>query len=493
MLNGMVCTSQPRAVEAALRVLQEGGNAVDAAVAAAAVLCVVEPMSTGVGGDLFAMVWHGGKLHGLNSSGPAPARATRDEYARRGIRTQMPYKGILSVTVPGALRGWEALLAKFGTRKLTELLKPAIDCAENGFAVTPKIARAWKNLEPLLRKGGAYAFLVDGRAPDVGEVFRNPALAKTFRKIEQFYDGEIAAKIVEASEKLGGMFALDDLKNFQPEWVEPISVDYRGTTVYELPPNTQGLVALQALKLAEGQDLHGQIEAVKLAFADGLHYIADPCFEKIPVAQLLSDQYITTRRKSIGKEALKQPSHGLPEGGTVYITVVDKDRNVVSLIQSLFEGFGSGVIVGDTGIALQNRGALFSLDPAHGNRLEPRKRPYHTIIPAMAFRNGKPWLSFGCVGGFMQPQGHLQILHNIIDRGMDVQAAIDAPRFRYYDGERIALEEGIDRKTRSDLRNVGHDVVMGDGHYGGAQAIMVEGGELYGGSDKRKDGCVASY
>lgn len=512
--RAMIATSQPLAVQAGLDILKAGGNAVDAALAATAVLNVVQPMSTGIGGDLFALVYHAPSkaLFGLNASGRAPERATIQEYKKRGL-SQMPLEGMLSVTVPGALHGWQMLLKKFGTKSLSELLQPAIEYAQNGFPATEVISRRWQMAEERLKryKNTAETYLLNGRAPRPGEIFKNPPLAQTFQKIakegiEVFYEGEIARQIIKESQKHDGLLSLSDLKADEPTWVEPLSTHYHGFTVYELPPNTHGLIALLALNIVEGFELaklkhnsaeylHTLIEAMKLAFADGKHYIADPEFEEIPIKQLLSKEYAAQRRTLIKEKAQLSAPPGAPEGGTVYITVVDEQRNVVSFIESLFEPFGSGVTVGDTGIILQNRGSLFSLDPAHANCLKPGKRPYHTIIPAMVFQNEKPYMSFGMVGGFMQPQGHLQLLCNLIDHKMSVQQAIDMPRFRFFEGNRVALEESISQETREGLRTRGHELIAGDGNFGGAQAIIIDpkGDVLLGGSDLRQDGCAQGY
>ncbi len=510
----LIATSHPLAVQAGLEILRAGGNAVDAAVTAAAVLHVVEPMSTGLGGDLFALVWHSKskRLFGLNASGWAPRGATIEEYRKRGFR-EMPQEGILSVTVPGAPRGWQALLERFGTRPLSALLEPAIEYATRGFPVTEIVSERWQQYEEKLRryKNTADTYLLDGRAPRASQLFRNERLAQTFQLlarwgIEAFYEGEIAMQIVRESQKQKGMLTLQDLKSYQAAWVEPLSTSYRNVAIYELPPNTQGLIALLALNIVEGfrlaemehnsvEYLHLLIEGIKRAFADGRWYIADPKFIEVPMERLLSKAYAAERRALIGKQARPEGPMGALEGGTAYITVVDEERNVVSLIESLFMPFGSGIAVGDTGILLQNRGALFSLDPSHPHCLKPRKRPYHTIMPAMVFRHGRPWLSFGVVGGFMQPQGHLQLLCNIIDHGMGLQQAVEAPRFRFYEGNRVALEEEIPEKTRKALQELGHEIITADGYFGGAQAILIdpENDILQGGSDPRKDGCAQGY
>jgi gamma-glutamyltranspeptidase/glutathione hydrolase len=510
----MIATSQPLAVQAGLDVLRRGGNAVDATIAAAAVLGVVEPMSTGVGGDAFALVWHAETqtLHALNASGYAPKKATIEAYRERGF-TALPQDGILSVTVPGAPRGWEALLQRFGSYKLGELLQPAIEYAERGFPVMEVAADRWQRYESRLKldPDAASTYLLNGRAPRPGEIFKNPKLASTLKVlaregVEAFYEGQIAEQLVKASEARGGLLTRGDLRDYRPQWVEPLSVEYRDLTVYEQPPNAQGLVALLALSILADFDLaamgpgspeylHRVIEALKLAFADGRKLIADPRFADVPIEQLLSPDYAAERRALITEQVLEISSLGAPEGGTVYVTVVDEQRNVVSYIESIYLPFGSGVVAGETGILLQNRGALFTLDSQHPNCLEPHKRPYHTIIPAMAFRAEKPYLSFGVVGGFMQPQGHVQLLCNLIDFGMDLQGAIEAPRVRYLDGRRVALEGGIPDAAREELRRRGHEIITGAQNFGGAQAILIdpETGALAGGSDPRKDGCAQGF
>ena len=509
----MVTTSQPLAVQAGLRVLWQGGNAVDAAIASVAVLGVTEPMSTGIGGDLFALVYPARerRVYALNASGPAPRQISLPELREKGYE-RMPQDGALSVTVPGALRGWEALLERFGTKPLEELLDPAIRYAEHGFPVLEITSQRWRQHEDKLKRHEAAArtYLPGGRAPQPGEVFRNPPLARTLRAIahegvDAFYEGAIARAIVTELERLGSPLSLEDLRAFRPEWGEPISTTYRGVEVLEHPPNGQGLIALLALNILEGFDLSSQgptaefyhrvIEALKLAFADGKRYIADPRFAEVPVAKLLSKAYAAERRALIGERALEEGPPGALEGGTVYVTVVDEERNVVSLIESLFMPFGSGIAVEETGIVLQNRGALFSLDPEHPNRLEPGKRPYHTIIPAMALREKEPWLSFGVVGGFMQPQGHVQILCHLLDHGMDPQEAVEAPRVRYYGGRKVAVEPLLPKAIQEELAQRGHELIAGDGNFGGAQLIAIdpETGMLAGASDPRKDGCAMGF
>ena len=517
--HGMVASSQPLASQAGLDVLKRGGNAVDAAIAMAAMLNVTEPMMTGIGGDAFMLVYWSktGELKGLNASGRAPRALDLDYFAKRGV-TQMPIFGMESITVPGAFDGWVNLLEKYGTRKLAELLAPAIEYADNGFPVMEKTASDWSEEVAKLKQTAAAAanYLPDGRAPRAGEIFRQKNLANTFRILarggrDAFYKGEIAQAIADYCRKNGGFITLDDLARQKSDWVEPISTTYRGYTVYECPPNGQGLTALLALNILEGIDLpalksklgqyeHTMIEAIKLAFVDRNRYIADPAFSKVPVAQLLSKQYAAARRALIDPDkAMESPVPGvvaMSNGDTTYFTVVDKDRNAVSFINSVFESFGSGIVAGDTGIVLQDRGAGFSLDPKHPNRLEPGKRPFHTIIPAMVFKDGKLFMSFGVMGGAMQPQGHVQVLTNLIDLGMGLQQAIDAPRFRYVGGNRVLIEDEMPGAVIKRLLEKGHARADHlNESFGGGQAIMIDpaNGTLMGGSDPRKDGQALGY
>jgi gamma-glutamyltranspeptidase/glutathione hydrolase len=513
-MNGMVATSQPLASAAGLRILQEGGNAIDAAVAAAAVLCVVEPMMVSPGGDLFAIVWDAKRkeLKGINASGRSPQAISIDELKRRGV-TRMPSDGIHTVTVPGAVDGWAKLLERYGTMKLAQVLQPAIEYAERGFPVTDVIASDWQaGLSHKNNPDFAMTFLPQGRQPAPGEIFVNKNLAGTLKKIaaqgpDVFYRGEIAAKIVKFAQENGGFHTLRDFANQTSNWVDPISVNYRGYTVYEMPPNGQGLAALEMLNILEGFELpklghntaeylHLLVEAKKQAFIDRARHIADPAFYQAPLDKLLSKEYAAEMRKRIDVGRVATPPATEPRGGedTVYLTVVDKDRNAVSFIQSIFSAFGSGLVAGDTGIVLHNRGAGFSFDPQSPNRLEGGKRPFHTIIPAMVFKDGMPWLSFGVMGGDMQAQGHVQVLLNIIEFGMDVQQAGEQPRFRHFDSG-LALESAIGADVRKDLEARGHRLTMSPGGFGGYQAIMIDPktGALFGGSDPRKDGCAIGW
>jgi gamma-glutamyltranspeptidase/glutathione hydrolase len=514
--RGMVATSQPLAAAAGLRVLQEGGNAIDAAIATAATLNVVEPMMAGIGGDLFALVYHADsqKLYGLNATGRAGALASAAKLRERGLE-RIPYDDILAVTVPGALDGWEMLRSRFGSRPLEDLLEPAIFYAESGFPVSEIIATDWEWSVPKLSKNpdSAATYLVDGRAPKHGEIFKSPDLGRTFRLIAEkgpdaFYRGELARRIVDFVQAEGGFLTLEDLASHHGDWVEPISTTYRGATVYQIPPNSQGFVALEMLNIVEGFDvaklghnsadlLHRLIEAKKLAYADRDRYLADPEKARVPLSTLISKEYAAERRKLIDPEraATEVPPGLIDTTETVYLTVVDEKRNVVSFIYSVFDDFGSGRVVPGTGIALQNRGAGFSLESGHPNEMAPGKRALHTNMPGMVFKNGKPWISYGVMGGDMQPQGHTQVLLNIIDFGMNVQQAGEAARFRHFSESGVAFESGVDIDVLQALIRKGHRPMTRMAAYGGYQAIEIdwENGVLIGGSDPRKDGCALGY
>ena len=513
-MNGMVATSQPLASAAALRVLQEGGNAVDAAITAAAVLNVVEPPMTGIGGDMFALLYmqEEGKPTALNGSGWAGSNATIDYFKSRGM-DRMP-GGIASVSVPGAIAGWFKLHERYGTLPMSRLLQPAIEYAENGFPVSEIIAGQWQSAEGKLSRNDAAArtYLIDGRAPRHGEVFRSPDIAGTFRLLadegrDAFYKGEIARKIVATSDALGGFLTVADFVEFDAQWVEPVSTNYRGYDVYELPPNTQGIVALEMLNILESftlkemghnsvDYLHTMTEAKKLAFADREFFIADPDHVDLPTERLISKEYGLERGRLIDPDkAQPEVLPGNPEAGdTVYLSVVDRDRNAVSFINSLFSSFGSGVVVDGTGIMLHNRGGSYSLDPTHPNSLAPRKRPFHTLVPAMILKDGEPFFSFGVMGGDMQPQGHVQVIVNIVDFGMDAQHAGEAPRFRH-SSQGLALESAIDGNVRFGLARKGHRIINQFGAFGGYQGIVIdpETGVLMGGSDPRKDGLALGW
>ena len=520
--NGMVAASQPLASQVGLRILQEGGNAVDAAVATAATLALVAPMMTGPAGDVFALVYiaETGELAGLNASGFSPKAADIDFFKSRDL-DKIDTKGAFSVTVPEAVDGWVTLLEKYGTMTLEQVLEPAIEYAENGFPVSEIFAANWARYGAWYEDDPEFvrAYFTDGEPPAHGDVFVNKPLAWTYRQLARggrdvFYKGEIARKIVDRLNSLGWPMTMEDLAFQHSDWVEPISTTYKGHRIYELPPNGQGMAALEMLNILEGYDvkysghnsatyLHLFVEAKKLAFADLRAWLADPTRAELPVPTIISKDYARRQRKRIDvnkaatnvSTGIKGPVQWLEQtGDTVYFTVADKDRNVVSFINSLFNAFGSGVVVPGTGILLQDRGALFSLDPEHPNRLEGRKRPYHTLIPAMAFKDGKPWLSFGVMGGGFQPQGHVQVLLNMIEFGMNVQEAGEAPRASYSNGGGVGLEDGIDPKIAAELNSMGHTVKK-SGPMGGYQAIQVdwERGVLIGGTDPRKDGAVAAW
>jgi gamma-glutamyltranspeptidase/glutathione hydrolase len=518
--HGMIATSQPLATAAGLAVLERGGNAIDAAVTAAAVLNVVEPQMTGIGGDMFALVWSAKEytLVGLNASGRAGSLMTRDALLARG-HTKMPEETVEDVTVPGALSGWEALLHRFGTISLAQALQPAIGYAEEGFPVTPIIASEWASeVQKLQRDPGARAtFLVDeARAPHAGEWFRNPDLARTFRLIatqgaDALYGGDLGRRIVERLHELGGYLTIDDLRQHRPEWVTPISASFHGYRVWELPPNGQGVATLEMLRILEPYDLralghnsaaylHLLIEAKKLAYADIARHVGEPNAMTIRPEALLTDPYVAARRAQIDSARAQDdpaPGKALTASETIYLTVADSAGNMVSFINSLYDLFGSGVVVPGTGFALQDRGAGFTLEQGLANTVAPGKRPFHTIIPAFvthadAKGADEPWLSFGVMGGSMQPQG--QVLVNLLVFGMDLQDAIDTARFRHLDGLRVALEPAIGDAVRRRLAALGHVIVPDSAiAFGGAQAILRLPRGYAAGSDPRKDGMAAGH
>ncbi len=524
--NAAIATSQPLATSAGLAVLERGGNAIDAAVAAAAVLTVVEPNMTGVGGDLFAMVWSAAdrNLHGLNASGRSGALMTRETLVERG-RTRVT-QGIEAVTVPGALSGWSALLEKFGTLTLAQALAPAIAIAEDGFPVTPIIAGQWANQERLLRRDdeARATLLIDGqRAPRAGEWFRNPDLAATYRAIAAsgaglLYGGALGERIAAFTQAKGGFLTSEDFAAHQVEWVQPISVPYNGYRLWELPPNSQGVAALEMLRLLEPYDLkamghntpaylHHLIEAKKLAYADIEHYVGDPAFMTTPAEHFLSTPYIDQRRKLIdSRKAMEraEPGDAATASDTIYLAVADAEGNMVSLINSVFDYFGSGVVVPGTGILLHDRGVGFTMEEGRANTVAPRKRPFHTIIPAFVTRTTRttgvtrdaagdePYLAFGVMGGAMQPQGHVQVLLNMLLFDMDVQESSDAARFRHLSGRRVALEAPVDAEVRAALTALGHDIIDERNiAFGGAQLVMKLAKGWGAGSDSRKDGHAA--
>ncbi len=519
--HGVVATSQPLASSAGLAVLQRGGNAIDAAVTAAAVLALVEPHMTGIGGDMFAILWSARdrKLVGLNASGRSGSGMTREVLVGRG-RQAVPIDGAEPITVPGALSGWAALLERYGTISLADALAPAIRLAEEGFPVSPIIARQWAaEVERLAKDDGARAtFLVEGgRAPRAGEWFRNPDLAASLRQIAKegpgsLYGGALGQRIVTRVQQLGGFLTLADLQRQRVEWVEPIGVPFHGYTVWELPPSNQGVAVLEMLRMLEPDDLatlgrnsvpylHRLIEAKKLAFADLARYIGDPAAMTTPVTRLFADDFLAERRAHLDPQramARVEPGPAVSQSETIYLTTADAQGNMVSFINSLFEAFGSTVVVPGTGFALQDRGAGFTLEPGLPNTVAPGKRPFHTLIPGFVTRSGgtgeEPWMSFGVMGGSMQPQGHVQLLLNLLVFGMDPQAAVDAPRFRHLDGLRVALEAPIPDSVRAGLSRLGHQVseLASDGA-GGAQLIIRLPKGYVAASDPRKDGMAAGY
>ena len=524
--HGIVATSQPLATSAGLAVLQRGGNAIDAAVTAAAVLSVTEPMMTGIGGDMFAMVWIGKehRLVALNASGRAGALMTREELLRRG-RTAMPTGGIETVTVPGALAGWDALLKQYGTLSLAEALAPAIRYAEAGFPLTPIIAADWAaQRELLLRDPGARAtFLIDGHTPVAGEWFRNPDYARTLREIAAggaatLYGGPLGQRIIQRVQQLGGFLTLGDLRANQPTWVTPMSVTFKGHRIWELPPNNQGIAALEMLRILEPYDLkamghnsapylHHLIEAKKLAYADLARYVGDADHLTIPASRMLSDRFITQRRGQLDPQrahTLVDPGPALTSSETIYLTTADSAGNMVSFINSLYDLFGSGIVIPGTGFALHDRGAGFTLEAGLPNTVAAGKRPFHTLVPAFVSTPGTPqlpdgstdtpYMSFGLMGGGMQAQGHVQFLLNHLVFGMDLQQAIDAARFRHLDGARVALESPIPEQVRAALRAMGHDITDERlSSFGGSQAIVRLPQGYAGGSDPRKDGHAAGW
>ena len=527
-VHGMAAASQPLAVQTGIEVLRRGGNAVDAAIAMNAVLGAVEPMSCGMGGDLFALVWDAGarKLHGLNASGRSPRAATVSSMRARGL-TELPEAGPLSWSVPGAVDGWETLRARLGTWSLRALLEPAIAIAEEGFPVSEVAAGMWQASEAELaaHRDAARTYLPDGRAPRPGEIFRNADLAASYREVAQggrdaFYRGRIASEIVEFSRAAGGLLALEDFAETSATWVEPISTEFRGVHVWELPPPSQGATVLQMLNLLEPYDLrslgpespdywHLFVEAKKLAYADRARFLADPDESNVPIAELISKQYAARRRDLIDpRRARTRVPAGEPlRGDTVYLAVVDAQRNCVSLIQSIYQHFGSRMVPGPLGFALQNRGSQFSLDTAHLNCLAPGKRPFHTIIPAMATRDGVPWFVFGVMGADMQPQGQVQVLVNVLDFGMGAQAAGEAPRLEHLGsatptgrleiegGGLLAVEVGIPERVFAELERRGHHAAWTERNGGGYQGILIDPvtSALQGGSEPRADGCAAGY
>ncbi len=516
MARNMVASSQPLAVQAGLRVLQEGGNAVDAALTTAITLSIVEPTSNGIGSDAFAILWDGNQLHGLNASGRAPAAVTPADYT--GL-DEMPLFGWPSVTVPGAVSAWVVLSQRFGKLPFERLFENAIDYARNGFAVSPVTARAWAAASPEFRdQEGFHGFLPGGESPQPGQWFSFPDQADTLESIahskgEAFYRGQLADQIIESSRRNNWKMTKQDLASHTADWVKPISMHYHGIDLHEIPPNGQGLAALLMLGIVRHHDLrqypvdsadsvHLQIEAMKLAFADAYRYISDPDTMDVSVEALMDDDYLRQRAALISMDEARFPQHGMPDrGGTVYLTAADQSGMMISMIQSNFYGFGSGVVVEGTGISLQNRGAGFNLTPGHPNLVGGGKRPFQTIIPAFVTRKGQPEMSFGVMGGSMQTQGHAQMIIRIYDYGQNPQTASDARRWRVLEDNQLHLEQGFDPEVAAELECRGHKLFDGtpdeETGFGGAQLIYRSTGQsdgvYIGGSDHRKDGLAAGF
>ena len=525
--SAMAATSQPLATQVALDVMKNGGNAIDAAIAANALLGLVEPTGNGIGGDLFAIVWDAKtkKLYGLNASGRSPKSLSLEWFAQNGHQS-IPSHGPLPVTVPGAVDGWFMLHDRFGKKPMNELLKPTIDYAREGFPVSQLIAYYWNRSIPLLERwpGFSEQFTIEGRAPAEGEIWKNPGLAKTLQSIadggrDAFYKGDIAKTIANYMEKNGGFLSYEDLSSHTGNWVDPVSTNYRGYDVWELPPNGQGIAALQILNIMELFDIssmdhdsaeyiHLFTEVKKLVFEDRAKYYADSEFNKIPVTTLISKDYAQKRSGllNLDRAANTYPAGKLlEEGDTIYLTTADKEGNMVSLIQSNYRGMGSGMAPDGLGFVLQDRGEMFSLEEGHFNQFEGGKRPFHTIIPAFVTKGGLPWMSFGLMGGAMQPQGHAQIVINMIDFEMDIQAAGDAPRIHHtgsseptgevmINGGILNLETGYSYETIRQLMRMGHEIQYANGPYGGYQAIhRAPNGVYWGATETRKDGHAAGY
>ena len=520
--RGIVGSTHPVASEAGLRMLQQGGNAIDAAVAMATTLSVVEPNANGIGGDNFAIVWYKGKMHGLNSSGPAPMALSLQTLQDKGFKN-VPDTGWESVTVPGAPAGWLALSERFGKLPFEKLFEPAIEAAEDGVALTgdvgksiPAVVNYYKKVigENELLKPFVDTFMPGEKPVQIGDVYRLPNHAKALRSIaeskaESFYRGEISEALIDFSITTGGYFSPDDLASYKPQWVDPISTNYRGYDVWEIPPNGQGLCALIALNILKGYEfspeafgtartLHLQFEAVKLAFADAAKYIADPRFMDVSVEDLLSDAYATERRKLINETALEPHPGTPPKGGTVYFAAADSEGNMISMIQSNYAGFGSGLVIPGWGVSLHNRAANFSFEEGHANALTGGKRPYHTIIPGFLTKDGNPIGPFGVMGGFMQPQGHVQVLMNTVDFGMNPQSALDAPRFCWKQGKMIDIESTVNPGAFAELSKKGHALSLVDpgvqNPFGRGQIIWrTEAGTYCGGTEPRGDGSMYGY
>lgn len=514
--RGMVAASHPLAAQAGLDVLKKGGNAVDAAIATAAALTVVEPTGNGLGSDAFALIWKDGRLHGINGSGFAPKSWSVESYRSRGWE-RVPVFGWAAATVPGAVATWCELSKKMGRLPLKEVFAPAIDYARKGHAVSVTMAYNWEKayqrysamLSPEFR-GWVETFAPNGRAPRAGEIFRSEGHASTLEAIadsmgDALYRGALGEKIAAFAEKTGGFFTMEDFAAFAPEWVDPISINYKGYDVWEIPPNGQGICALMALNILKGLELrerdsadtyHKQIEAIKLAFADVHKYVADQRFSSVPVREMISENYADARRKLISERATDFRAGNPMQGGTVYFASADEEGTMVSFIQSNYMGFGSGVVCPGTGIAFNNRGACFTMDTAHPNVIAGRKRPYNTIIPAFLTKNGKPVGPFGVMGGFMQPQGHLQVISNVVDFGMNPQEALDAPRWQWTGGMKVAVEPGFPAPEALTLAAMGHEIVpeVTSNDFGRGEIIWrTDEGSYVGATEPRTDGSVAAW
>ena len=516
--RGMAATSQPLAAAAAVDIMKAGGNAVDAAVAAAACMTVLEPTSNGLGSDAFTIVWHKGEIYGLNASGYSPKNLTAEKVLAAGFPA-VPDRGWYPVMVPGAVAGWKALSERFGKLPFEELMKPAIRYAEEGYPVSPVVSHLWKQGFDIfsVRKSPEFApwmdhFAPKGHAPAAGEMWRSPDMAKTLARIgetgaEDFYRGELAERIVRFSDETGGFLSAEDLAGYKPLWVKPVSVNYRGTDVWEMPPNGDGIVVLMALAILNHLELdkenpesdrnvHRIIEALKLAYEDGLKYIADPRTMEVSVEALLSSSYAKKRAALIGEKAIL-PAAGNPNGsGTIYLCTADSDGTMVSHIQSNYSGFGSGIVIPGTGISLQNRGRAFSLDPSSPNVLAPGKKSFHTIIPGFLSKDGRAIGPFGVMGAFMQPQGQLQVLTNLLDFGMNPQEALDRPRWQWLKKKEVETEPEYPEEIRKALALRGHEMSINPNHnvYGRGQIILRNSdGVLMGASEPRADGCAAGW
>ncbi len=516
--NGMVATSQNLASQAGLYILKKGGNAIDAAIATASCLTVVEPTSNGIGGDAFCLVWTNNKLYGLNASGYAPSSLSIKALKDKGI-IEIPRFGFIPVTIPGAVSGWVELSKRFGKLPLTEVLKPAIAYAKEGYPVSPTLANNWQTAFRIYQKnlhGDEFnnwfkTFAPNNRAPEAGEIWKSENHAKTLELIaetngEAFYHGELAEQIADFSKKYNGFISKNDLAEYQAEWVEPVHINYKGYDIWELPPNGQGLVSLMALSILKHDDfivrdcadtIHKQIEAIKLAFSDGFKHITDKNYMNISIEELIDDSYIRQLRQLIDDYAAEPITDNPSKGGTVYLATADKEGNMVSYIQSNYMGFGSGLVVPNTGIALQNRGLNFTLDENHINSLKPRKKPYHTIIPGFLTKDNDAIGPFGVMGGFMQPQGHLQVIMNTIDFHLNPQAALDAPRWQWHKGKLISVEQNLPNHLIKELEKKGHQIRVehNSNSFGRGQIIWrnPKTGVLFGGTDPRTDSAISAW